>query len=238
MSNSKESRNSDDVLGSTSRKIEWTLWVEKVECKLHEIGGITNALWEWNVGDNAIDDLDLDDDEVRESLVAHAYGRETARLSNAAIARFSKKEFLKARLYEDRKDLYYALMNMTTECAWQEVRRLGIDNVHKARATLEKIYQKKVEIERKKKEKLVEQGISREDGRKFQDHDDLQRHVQGFEKLVDDLKSYVSKAELGTYLHAHSEAAYVSLVFTVSLVSLVNTSGLAVFTIRRTYGRT
>ena len=160
MSNSKESRNSDDVLGSTSRKIEWTLWVEKVECKLHEIGGITNALWEWNVGDNAIDDLDLDDEKVRESLVAHAYGRETARLSNAAIARFSKKEFLKARLYEDRKDLYYALtMNMTTEYAWQEVRRLGIDNVHKARATLEKIYQKKVEIERKKKEKLVEHKV-------------------------------------------------------------------------------
>ena len=72
MANSKDGRKSEDVLGSTSSKIDWTLWVEKVECKMHEIGGITNALWEWNVGDNAIDDLDLDDDEVRESLVAHA----------------------------------------------------------------------------------------------------------------------------------------------------------------------
>ena len=194
--------NKEEKLGSTSNRVDWTLWVERVECKLHEIGGITNALWEWEDGENAIDDLDLDDEAVRESLVAHAYGRETARLSTAAIVRFCKKEYLKARLNEDRKDLYYALMKMTTAYAWQEVRRLGIGHVHKARVTLERIYQKKVEIEKKKKEKLVEQGISREDGRKFQDHEDLQRHVQGFEKLVDDLKSYVSKGELDTYLHA------------------------------------
>ena len=190
------------LLGSTSNRVDWTAWVEQVECKLHELGGITKDLWNWNEGENAMDELDLEDEDVRESLVAHAYGRETARLSTAAIVRFSKKEFLKARLNEDRKDLYYALMKRTTAYAWQEVRRLGIEKVHKARVTLESIYQKKVEIEKKKKEKLVEQGISTEDGRKFQDHDDLQRHVQGFEKLADDLKSYVRKKELDTYLHA------------------------------------
>mgnify|MGYP001324083363 CR=1 FL=1 len=77
----KPNNNTDVLLGSTDKTIDWTLWVEQVECKMHEIGGITNALWEWNVGENAIDNIDLDDEEVRESVVAHADGRETARLS-------------------------------------------------------------------------------------------------------------------------------------------------------------
>jgi hypothetical protein len=71
MAENKEG-NLDTLLGSTSNRVDWTAWLEQVECKLHELGGITKDLWNWNEGENAKDELDLEDENVRDSLVAHA----------------------------------------------------------------------------------------------------------------------------------------------------------------------
>jgi hypothetical protein len=57
----------------------------------------------------------------------------------------------------------------------------------------------------KRIERLVEAGISREDGVKFGDTDNLQKHVQGYEKLVDKLRGMTKPENLATYMYSKPE---------------------------------
>ena len=63
----------------------------------------------------------------------------------------------------------------------------------------------------KRIERLVEAGISREDGIKFGDNDDLQKHVQGFEKLVDELRGMVKKENLDAYIYSTVSYTHLTL---------------------------
>ena len=143
---------------------------------------------------------------------------------------------IKTMMKHDRRKLYEGLKSMTVGLARQEVRRLGVENVHLARETLKKIYSKKADLEMKRIERLVEAGISREDGTKFGDNDDLQKHVQGFEKLVDELRGMVKKENLDAYIYSKPDnmskyfarglpPSYTDILTNISLMKeLVNTN--------------
>ena len=125
---------------------------------------------------------------------------------------------------------------MTVGLARPEVRRLGVEKVHLARETLRKIYSKKADLEMKRIGRLVEAGISREDGVKFGDADNLQKHVQGYEKLVDELRGMTKPENLATYMYSKPEnmskyfarslpPSYTDILTDISLMKeLVNTT--------------
>ena len=226
------------VLGNDGENVEWNEWVEEVDSKVFELGGITEILW--NYGKEGLDEIPIDaielTREVKESLIMFSYNNETRRMNGSALKRFMNDTSIKTMMKHDRRKLYEGLKSMTVGLARQEVRRLGVENVHLARETLKKIYSKKADLEMKRIERLVEAGISREDGTKFGDNDDLQKHVQGFEKLVDELRGMVKKENLDAYIYSKPDnmskyfarglpPSYTDILTNISLMKeLVNTN--------------
>ena len=93
------------VLGNDGENVEWNEWVEEVDSKVFELGGITEILW--NYGKEGLDEIPIDaielTREVKESLIMFSYNNETRRMNGSVLKRFMKDTSIKTMMKHDRR---------------------------------------------------------------------------------------------------------------------------------------